>query len=85
MLRKVLGAVALMLLSTPAWAQEADPTIAMQNDFVVLQVQAGHLATSIAAVLAQVKAERAAHADAESRLKWLLDNPEWLGAPKGKK
>ncbi len=74
----------MALLAAMVAAHAEEPTVSLQNHFVALQVLLGDLGRDIAAAHAQLattSAQATAAAQAEERLKWVLDHPEWLGAP----
>ncbi|MES2137600.1 MAG: hypothetical protein V4502_11150 [Pseudomonadota bacterium] len=73
----------MALLAAMVAARAEEPTVNLQNHFVALQVLLGDLGNDIAAARTLVMTERAAVADADARLKWVLDN--WVPKPDGVK
>ncbi len=86
-MRLVVPIAVLMVFASPlqalaqarTQAQETSPaSVDLNQDWVALNVQLGHVQKSLAAYVAERGADRAAAAESEARLKWVLDN--WVKA-----
>jgi hypothetical protein len=60
-------------------------TADLNQQWMALNISLGNVQKSLAAFVSKANedaAKASRETETESHLKWLLDNPEWLGAPK---